>query len=139
MKSGHTVKKKLWEKRKWSEPTSDERIYKYPHHVSLNTAKPPLNELVFYDWMHFLVHNIMGDYLKRKKNLIFFFDLIASVDDVLVRSSRINGVYLRAIFLSTLMQSFNSTHAVTAPSFICRQIDSTVRVWLVIFQAIWNG
>ena len=72
LKSAHTVKKQLWEKRKWSEPTSDERSYTYPHHVSLNTAKPPLNELIFNDWLRFLVHNIMGDYLKRKKKLIFF-------------------------------------------------------------------
>ena len=72
LKSAHTVKKQLWEKRKWSEPTSDERSYKYPHHVSLNTAKLPLNELIFYDLMHFLVHNIMVDYLKRKKFDFFF-------------------------------------------------------------------
>ena len=71
MKSAHTLKKQLWEKRKWSEPTSDERSYTYPHHVLLNTDKPPLNELIFYDRMRFLVHNIMGDYLKRKKKGFF--------------------------------------------------------------------
>ena len=71
LKSAHTVKKQLWEKRKWSEPTSDERSYKYPHRVSLNTAKLPLNELIFYGWMRFLVHNIIGDYLKLNFFSIF--------------------------------------------------------------------
>ena len=58
----------MGEKRKQSEPA----VNKYPHHVSLNTAKLPLNELIFYDWMRFLVHNIMGDYLKWKKIFWFF-------------------------------------------------------------------
>ena len=73
LKSAHTINKQLWEKRKWSEPTNDERSYKYPHRVSLNTAKLLLNEMIFYDWMHFLVHNIIGDYLKRKKFDFFLF------------------------------------------------------------------
>ena len=58
----------MGEKRKQSEPA----VNKYPHHVSLNTAKLPLNEMIFYDWMRFLVHNIMGDYLKWI--FFFFFD-----------------------------------------------------------------
>ena len=72
LKSAHTVKKTMRKTQmKWTYKRRAQ-LYLYPHHVSLNTDKPPLNELIFYDWMRFLVHNIMRDYLKRKKNDFFF-------------------------------------------------------------------
>ena len=45
LKSAHAIKKEMGEKHKQSEPA----VNKYPHHVLLNTAKLPLNELIFYD------------------------------------------------------------------------------------------
>ena len=73
----HIPKKENWEKCKWSEPTSDECSYTYPHHVSLNTAKPPLNELIFYD-NAFSSAQYYGGLFGMKDFLIFFPDFSGS-------------------------------------------------------------
>ena len=54
-----------------------------------------VNELIFYDWMCFLVHNIMGDYLKRKKKLIFILDFSGSYTLPLTDSQTISSYYER--------------------------------------------